>query len=111
MIFDYIDAPVKQIKGNDMSLSNAQKGVFRLLGNNGTLEFNCEPQFYTFSAYDGLEKVEIDSDYSDEIVLMASAMLSILSDRNVDRAVKLANVLMENPKLKVDLNDIDEHIK
>lgn len=94
-----------------MSLSNAQKGAFRILGNNGTLEFNYTPPFYTFSAYDGLEHVEIDSDYSDELVLMASAMLSMLSDRNRDRAVKLANVLMENPNLRVDLNDIDEHIK
>ena len=94
-----------------MSLSNAQKGMFRLLGNNGTLEFNCEPPFYTFSAYDGIEQVEIDSDYSDEIVLMVAAMLSTLSNRSRDRAIKLANTLAENPNLKVDLSDIDDYIE
>lgn len=94
-----------------MALSSAKKGAFRLLGNNGTLEFDCTQPFYTFSAYDGIEHVEIDSDYAEEIVLMAAAMLSTLSDRSRDRAVKLANTLAENPNLKVDLSDIDDYIE
>nr|DAW78497.1 MAG TPA: hypothetical protein [Caudoviricetes sp.] len=94
-----------------MALSSAKKGAFRLLGNNGTLEFDCTQPFYTFSAYDGIEQVVIDSDYSEEIVLMAAAMLSTLSDRSIDRAIKLANVLAVNPKLKVDLGEIDDYIE
>ena len=94
-----------------MSLSSAKKGIFRLLGNNGTLEFDCTQPFYTFSAYDGIEHVQIDSDYSEEIVLMAAAMLSTLSDRSRGRAIKLADALVVNPELVVDLSDIDEHVK
>jgi hypothetical protein len=94
-----------------MALSSAKKGAFRLLGNNGTLEFDCTQPFYTFSAYDGIERVEIDSDYSEEIVLMAAAMLSTLSDRSRDRAIKLANILVVNPELKVDLGEIDDYIE
>ena len=94
-----------------MALSSAKKGAFRLLGNNGTLEFDCTPPFYTFSACDEIEQVEIDSGYSEEIVLMAAAMLSTLSDRSRDRAIKLANILAVNPELKVDLSEIDDYIE
>lgn len=111
MIFDYIDAPAKPWKGDDMSFSYAKKGMFSILGSNGSIAFDCDTPFYTVTTDDGLDKVQVDSDYSDEIVLMASAMLATLSERNRERAIKLADVLRNSSELVVELNDIDEYIK
>lgn len=110
-IFDYIDAPAKPPKEDNMSFSYAKKGVFNILGANGTMSFDCNLPFYSITSDDGVDKVQVDSDYSEEIVLMVAAMLSTLSDRGRDRAVKLANVLKPDPNLVVELNNIDDYIE
>lgn len=111
MILDYVDEPTKPCKGDDMSFSYAKYGMFSILGSNGSIAFDCDTPFYSVTTDDGLDKVQVDSDYFEEIVLMASAMLATLSDRNRERAIKLANVLRNSTGLVVELNDIDEHIK
>ena len=111
MIFDYIDAPSKPWKGDDMSFSYAKKGMFNILGSNGSIAFDCDTPFYSVTTDDGLDKVQVDSDYSDEIVLMASAMLATLTERNRERTIKLADVLRNSVELIIELNDIDDYIE
>lgn len=111
MILDYVDEPVKPCEENNKSSSYAKKGMFNILGSNGTIAFDCDTPFYSVTTDDGLDKVQVDSDYSDEIVLMASAMLATLSERNRERAIKLADALRNSSELVAELNDIDEHIK
>ena len=94
-----------------MSFSYAKKGMFSILGSNGSISFDCDTPFYSVTTDDGLDKVQVDSDYSDEIVLMASAMLATLTERNRGRAIKLADILRNDLELIVELNDIDEHIE
>lgn len=107
MILDYVDEPVKPCEEDNKSSSYAKKGMFNILGSNGTIAFDCDTPFYSVTTDDGLDKVQIDSDYSDEIVLMVSAMLATLSERNIGRAIKLGDILRNDSELIVELNDID----
>lgn len=111
MIFDYIDAPAKPWKGDNMSSSYARKGASTTYGDNGVVEFYYEAPFFCITSSDGLDVVQVDSENLDEIVLIVSAMLAVLPKRSIDRAIKLAEVLRTNPELAVDTDDIDEHIK
>lgn len=111
MILDYVDEPTKPCKGDDMSFSYAKKGMFSILGSNGSIAFDCDTPFYSVTTDDGLDKVQVDSDYSDEIVLMASAMLATLTERNRERTIKLADVLRNSVELIIELNDIDDYIE
>lgn len=111
MIFNYIDELAELSEEDDMSSSYARKGSYTIYGDNGVVDFYYESPFFCITSSDGLDTVQVDSDYSDEIVLMVSAMLATLTERNRDRATKLAEVLRTNSELVVKLNDIDEHIK
>lgn len=111
MILDYVDEPLIPCEEDDKSSSYARKGSYTIYGDNGVVEFYYESPFFCITSSDGLDVMQVDSDYSDEIVLMVSSMLATLTERSRDRAIKLAEVLRTNPELVVELNDIDEHIK
>ncbi len=54
------------------------------------------------------DKVQVDSDYFEEIKLMASAM-RLHSDRQQRKSNQTHNVLRNSTDLVVELNDIDDN--